>query len=373
MSDVLRSRSSSKYFFSGAVVVLVATSAAVWAGCSKQQQKASVSLPAASASAQATTENRGKGEGKIKDVTVFVDGKPIAVTRYSELPLGIKWYQRPGALGGLTTKRFLRVYDYVVALGLDPAKVKTIHFHGSHDRIAAIEGDELAKNKESLLFDFTGETYGKPRMKWSTIGLREPTNIDLFTMIAIYIDKAPPVHVGASEDWTLDGKPLDGLPFVNEALPKGTRFYVDGKLMGAIKRRVLPQKFVTSAENAKTTEFSFARYIESLGVDLATVKAVDFVNGDSVAYRATANDLKEASSLVFTISNHMKGKVLAHFPGEKMARVTSVQVFAKAAPPAREVESDALDQEGGSEDPASPQDGNNNNPEANGGNGESEE
>ena len=368
---MLRSLSNSSYFFSTAAAVILATSAAAWAGCSKQHTPGP--LAAAPVATQAKADERGKGEGKIKDVTVFVDGKPIAVTRHSELPLGIKWYQRPGALGGLTTKRFLRVYDYVVALGLDPAKVKTIHFHGSHDRIAAIEGDELAKNKESLLFDFTGETYGKPRMKWSTIGLREPTNIDLFTMIAIYIDKAPPVHVGASEDWTLDGKSLDGLPFVNEALPKGTRFYVDGKLMGAIKRRVLPQKFVTSAENAKTTEFSFARYIESLGVDLASVKAVDFVNGDSVAYRATANDLKEASSLVFTISNHMKGKVLAHFPGEKMARVTSVQVFAKAAPPAREVESDALDQEGGSEDPASPQDGNNNNPEANGGNGESEE
>ncbi len=373
MSDVLRSRSSSKYFFSGAVVVLVATSAAVWAGCSKQQQKASVSLPAASASAQATTENRGKGEGKIKDVTVFVDGKPIAVTRYSELPPGMKWYQRESPMGGLTTKRFLRVYDYVAALGVDPAKIKAIHFHGSHDRIAAIDADELAKNKESLLFDFTGEVYGKPRMKWSTLGLREPTNIDLFTMIAIYIDKAPPVHSEETGDWLMDGQPMDRLPFVNELLPKGTRFYVDGKLVGAMKRRVLPEKFVTSAPDAKKTEFSFGTYLESLGVNLATVKAVDFVNGDSVAYRATAKQFETASALVFTISSRAKGKVLAHFPGEKMARVSSVQVFVKVAPPSREVDPDALDQDEGSEDPKPSQDGNNDNQNVNGGGDESEE
>jgi hypothetical protein len=369
---VLRSFAESRYFFGSAIAVIVATSAASWAGCSKQHT-APAPVPAAPAAAQASAGDRGKGEGKIKDVTVFVDGKPVAITRYSELPPGIKWYQREAPLGGLTTKRFLRVYEYIASLGIDPAKVKTIHFHGSHDRIAAIDGDELAKNKESFLFDFTGETYGKPRMKWSTIGLREPTNVDLFTMIAIYIDKAPPVHSEATGDWSLDGKRLDGLPFVNEALPKGTRFYVDGKLMGAVKRRVLPNKFVTSAADAKRTEFSFAAYIESLGVDLAKVKAVDFVNGDSVAYRANAKDLERPDSLVFTISNHMKGKVLAHFPGEKMARVSSVQVFAKIAPPAREIDADAVDQEGGSDDPQSSQDGNDSQKDVNGGNGESEE
>ena len=344
---MLRSVTDSRYFFGSAVAVILATSAAAWAGCSKQHSTPAP-LQTAPIASQANADDRGKGEGKIKDVTVFVDGKPVAVTRYSELPLGMKWYQRKAPLGGMTTKRFLRVYEYVVALGLDPAKVKAIHFHGSHDRIAAIEGDELAKNKEGFLFDFTGETYGKPRMKWSTIGLREPTNIDLFTMIAIYVDKAPPVHPGASEDWTLDGK-----------------------LMGAVKRRQLPNKFVTSLDNAKTTEFSFAKYIESLGVDLATVKGVDFVNGDSVAYRATAKDLERADSLVFTISNHMKGKVLAHFPGEKMARVTSVQIFAKVAPPTREIESDALDQEAAEESES--QDGNDKTKESNGGHDESEE
>lgn len=373
MSVVLRSLSTSRYFFTGAVAVIVATGSAAWAGCSKKQAPApALAVAAAPTSSQAKTEDRGKGEGKIKDVTVFVDGKAIAVTRHSELPLGMKWYQRESPMGGLTTKRFLRVYDYVAALGIDPAKIKAIHFHGSHDRIAAIEGDELVKNKEALLFDFTGETYGKPRMRWSTVGLREPTSIDLFTMIAIYIDKAPPVHSEESGDWLMDGQPLDGLPFVNELIPKGTRFYVDGKLVGAIKRRVLPQKFVTSGPDAKTAEFSFAAYIESLGVDLAKIKAVDFVNGDSVAYRATGKEFEKADSLVFTISGRMKGKVLAHFPGAKTARITSVQVFAKVAPPAREIDSEALDQEGGSEDPQAPQ-GNDDNKDVNGGNGESEE
>ena len=253
VSDVLRVRSSSKYFFSSAIAILIASGAAAWAGCSKQHA-VPATIAAAPAASQAKTEDRGKGEGKIKDVTVFVDGKPIAITRYSELPPGMKWYQRESPMGGLTTKRFLRVYDYVAALGLDPAKIKTIHFHGSHDRIAAIDSDELVKNKEALLFDFTGEVYGKPRMKWSTLGLREPTNIDLFTMIAIYIDKAPPVHSEETGDWLMDGQPMDRLPFVNELLPKGTRFYVDGKLVGAMAR-VLPDKFVTSARTPKTTNF----------------------------------------------------------------------------------------------------------------------
>ncbi len=370
MSVVLRTRSSSKYFFTGAVAVIVAASAAAWAGCSKHRVETSTAAAVPVAS-QAKTEDRGKGEGKIKDVTVFVDGNAIAVTRYSELPPGIKWYQRESPMGGMTTKRFVRVYDYVASLGIDPAKIKAIHFHGSHDRIAAIDADELVKNKESLLFDFTGETYGKPRMKWSTVGLREPTNIDLFTMIAIYIDKAPPVHSEESGDWLLNGQPMDRLPFVNELLPKGTRFYVDGKLVGAMKRRVLPDAFVTSAPDAKKTEFSFATYIASLGVDLASIKAVDFVNGDGVAYRATGKQFETANALVFTISSRAKGKVLAHFPGEKMARISSVQVFAKMAPPSREVDPDAMEQE--AEDVPPTQGGNNDNQDVNGGNGDSDE
>jgi hypothetical protein len=369
---VLPTSSSSKYFFTGAVAVLVASSAASWSGCSKHHAVPATIAAAPTAAPQTTTEDRGKGEGKIKDVTVFVDGKAVAVTRYSELPPGMKWYQREAPLGGLTSKRFLRVYDYVAALGIDPAKIKAIHFHGSHDRIAAIEADELVKNKESLLFDFTGEVYGKPRMKWSTVGLREPTNIDLFTMIAIYVDKAPPVHSESSGDWLMDGQPMDGMPFVNELLPKGTRFYVDGKLVGAMKRRVLENKFVVSAPNAKTTEFSFATYLQSLGVDLAKVKAVDFVSGDSVAYRATAKQLETANALVFTISSRAKGKVLAHFPGEKMARVSSVQVFSKIAPPTRAIDPDASENESGPEDPQASQ-GNDENQDVNGGNGDSDE
>ena len=368
---MLRTSSSSKYFFSSAVAVILATSAAAWAGCSKQHTAPAV-VQTAPVASQAKADDRGKGEGKIKDVTVFVDGKAIAITRYSELPPGIKWYQRESPMGGLTSKRFIRVYEYIAALGIDPAKVKAIQFHGSHDRIASIDGAELAKDKEGFLFDFTGETYGKPRMRWSTVGLREATNIDLFTMIAIYIDKAPAVRDEATDDWSLDGKRLNGLPFVNELLPKGTRFYVDGQLMGAVKRRVLPEKFVTSVANAKTAEFSFAKYIESLGVDLAKVKAVDFVSGDSVAFRATSKDFERADSLVFTISNRNKGKVLAHFPGEKMARITSVQVFAKVAPPVRELDADALEDEG-SEDPGPSKDGNDNQQDVSGASGESEE
>ena len=373
MSVVLRTSSTSKYLFTGGFAVVVAASVAAWAGCSKQHATTAQIAIAPTTSSSAKTEDRGKGEGKIKDVTVFIDGKAVAITRYSELPPGIKFYQRESPVGGMTTKRFVRVYDYVAALGIDPAKIKTIHFHGSHDRIAAIDADELLKNKETLVFDFTGEVAGKPRMKWSTVGLREPTNIDLFTMIAIYVDKAPPVHSDVSGDWLMDGHPMEGLPFVNELIPKGTRLYVDGKLMGAIKRRVLADKFVTSAPEAKKTEFSFGTYLESLGVDLATVKAVDFVNGDSVAYRATAKEFATASGIVFTISSRMKGKVLAHFPGEKMARISSVQVFSKIAPPTREVDPDALDQEGGSEDPQPSQDGNDSQKDVNGGNGESEE
>lgn len=367
MSGVLRIDSSSRYFFTAGVAVILATCAAAWAGCSKQHANTAVSaiVPPAPSQDQ-KSDDRGKGEGKIKDVTVFLDGKPIAITRHSELPPGMKWYSREAPLGGMTSKRFLRVYDYVAALGVDPAKVKAVHFHGSHDRIAAVEGDELVKYKDTLLFDFTGETYGKPRMKWSTLGLREPTNIDLFTMVAIYVDKAPPVHAD-NGDWMLDGHVLEGLPFVNELLPKGTRFYVDGKLAGAIKRRELPQKFVTT-EPGKKAQFSFAAYIESLGVDLKQIKAVDFVNGDGVAYRATAKEFEKVDEIVFSISGHAKGKVLAHFHGTKMARVTSVQVFTKIAPPQRELDTEALDDEG-----AESQQGNEEEPNSNGGNGDSDE
>ena len=322
-------------------------------GCSRgratHQTVSAVAPPVAAQAATppvppASTEQHGQGQGKRGDINVYVDGKPVAITRFGELPPGLKAYSRDWVLGGKTAARFFRVSEYLTALGIDLAKVRAVQFHGSWGRVASVDGDELLKNKERLLFDFTGESYGKPRMRWSTVGLRVPTSIDIFQAITVYVDKTAPAYDPASQTMVLNGEVVDGPPYVTEEFPHGTRVYVDGKLVGAVKRRQLSKDAVVNGDDP-SPKYSFGLYLGSLGVDPSKAKAIDIVSGDDLVFRASARDFAKNDKLVFSMTNHAKGKVSAHLPGNKSARVTSVQVFVKTAPPARQVEPESLDED----------------------------
>lgn len=318
---------------SGALLLAIAMGAL---GCSKSHAATQAQPPVAQArplaSAPVAHETHGQGHGRIPDCVVFVDGKPSAVLRHGELPPGLKASTGPRPPNTRGTSRFFRLYDWVEAMGIDVKKLRALHFYGSHNRVAMIDGDELARFKDRLIFDFTQAFRGKPRQRWSTEGLRVPTGIDVFSSVAIYVDKAPPQYREADEELLLDGKPVEDVPYVEGELPKGTRVYVDGKLVGWVKRRYLSDKLVVNPGEAGA-RFSVGRYLQSFGVDLATVKAADLTSGDDLAYRMAPIDLKDKDAIVFTMANRMKGKVKMHLPNNKAARISSIEVYVHAAPP----------------------------------------
>ncbi len=294
------------------------------------------------------------GEGKrtkFRETAVYVDGKVVSVMRCSELPASVKPTTMP-AIDGLDVARYYRLYDYVEALGVDVAKLRSVQLYGSHSRVATIEGDELARYKDLLVFDYTQQVTGKPRARWYFRGLRNKTYIDQIFAVTIYVDKPAPrfnPHDGLTFE---DGTQVEGIPYATEDAPKGTRVYVDGQLAGWVKRKLLTDNLISKDSDKLFPRFSFAAFVQSLGVDTKHAKAIDFVANDDLVARVTSKEwAAEKDAYVFTTPRHAHGKVKAIFPGDKTAGISSVQVFVRTSPPPRHVDPEAFDSIDGSDDP----------------------
>ena len=286
---------------------------------------------------------------KFRESAVYVDGKVVAVMRCAELPSSV----RPHAareVDGLDIPRYYHLYDYVTALGVPVAKIKAIQLYGTHGRVATIEGDELVKYKDRLVFDYTQQITGKPRARWQIHGLKHSTYIDNIFATTIYVDKDPPVYTPGHGLAYADGSPVDGIPYASEDPPKGTRVYVDGLLAGYVKRKMLSDEIIAKGSDKVFPKFSFAAFVQSLGIDAQHAKAVDLVSDDALVLRLGAAEWKsDKDSLVFVTPRHAHGKVKASLPGDKSASVSSVQLFVRTSPPARTVDPEAFDSKSGSD------------------------
>jgi len=339
---------------SSLVPALVAIAAAFPAGCSKKAP-ALVAMAPPAAQLPPDTQRHGEGQGRMREPAVYVDGKPIGVLRAQEMPPSVK-PRVEADIDGMDVPRYFRLYDYVAALGVDIAKIKTIQLYGSHERVAMIDGDELEKFKSALVFDYSQVNRGKARCRWYVKDLRTRTHIDVILAMTIYVDKEPPTYDRKGGGLLLDGKVVDGIPYSDDdALPKGTRVYVDGRLTGWVKRRTLADKLIAPGTDPRDPHFSVAAYLSSLGVNVSAAKTVDFLQGDDLVARIDAKSLDDGTSFFFTLPRKSKGKVLEHFPGDHTAKVSAVEIFTKASPPARSVEPEAMeaDDKSGSQDDSS--------------------
>ncbi|HEY8088772.1 MAG TPA: hypothetical protein VIF09_13025, partial [Polyangiaceae bacterium] len=205
---------------------------------SAQPPAAAPATPAAPTAAQATVPPPAQGEhgaGKrgagsnFKDTPVYVDGKAKGILRVSEMPPSLHPFAMP-SIDDLDIARYYRLYDYLLAIGVDLDKVREIHIYGSHDRVAVVSADELKKQRDGVIFDFTQQVQGKPRAKWAqTHALRGKPMVDVIMAIAVYVAKKAPTF--ADGEMLIDGKEVDqGIPYVDDGVPKGTRVYVDGHL-----------------------------------------------------------------------------------------------------------------------------------------------
>lgn len=330
-------------------------------GCSKKTPEptktvAPVAVPATT-TAKATDDRAQatSGEGKLDpndpshgkrklmglDVGVYVDGVQTSVLRYGDMP-SIASENNAG-------KRF-RLYDYLKAIGVAPESVKSVHIHGNNDRIASIEGSELLAGKARFVFSFISGDTGAPISRWDTDGLKNEFVVHEFRKVTIYVKKPSPVidkarqcHVGA------DGECSDAVPYASGDAVKGTRIYVDGKMVGFVKRRQLQDALVMGDTKDGERKYNVKKLIAQFGVSTDGIKAVELVAGDDIIARASSSEQFEklAPEFYFTLPKHNHGKVRVHVPTEIQLRgesaadrdalVSSVQVYKTTKPADREL------------------------------------
>jgi hypothetical protein len=350
------------------MMVVVAGVVVSTAACSKKTPELAPApqakvFPQAAALAAATAEEKAAqtggtvgGDGKLDpndpkhgarkmmglDVGVFVDGVQTSVLRYGDLPSMPSETLEGGAV------RY-RLYDYLKAIGVAPETVKSVHLHGNNDRIGSVEGSELLKDKNRFQFQFLSGNTGAATARWDTDGLKNEFVVHEIRKVTIYVKKASPLidakrscHVAA------DGTCTDAVPYASGDAVKGTRIYVDGKMVGFVKRRALGDALLMDKTAEGEQKYNVAKLVEGFGVDMKGVKAVELVAGDDVIAHADGDKLATIShDFFFTLPKHGHGKVRVHVPvalqaaetgsTDKDALVSSIQLFKSSKPASREL------------------------------------
>lgn len=335
--------------------VLLASSAMV--GCSKKAAEPATNPATKSATAAPalkTTEINDQpgafdpndpkhGTRKLMnlDAPVYVDGVQTAVLRYGDLVMA------PARILEGGTPSFT-IYDYVTSIGIPPASIKSIHLHGNNDRVGSIEGSELVKDKARFAFTFTSGTTGAARQRWDTDGLKNEFVVHEIRKVSIFVKKAP-IAIHPQKRCHLDaplangGKCTDAMPYAETGPVHGTRVYVDGKMVGFVKRRQIQDVVLAGKTESGDQKYNVAKFVETLGVKTDGIKAVELVAGDDVVGRASAEQFDRLSpDLFFVLPKHNHGKVRVHVPyeiqvagerpGDRDALVSSVHVYKTLAP-----------------------------------------
>src|SRR5438067_9777134 len=167
---------------SAATALLTTTLALTSFACRKQQngavigQAAAASQPAKAPAAAPPPPASGSAEGgggeddegnplasgakKWRDTGVYVDGQPVGVLRFGELPIRLKpvWVEQEhsvefgpddkGPRVGIRPERRYRFIDYLKAVGVDVAKIKEIQVMGPKlPEVIIASGKELRSKK----------------------------------------------------------------------------------------------------------------------------------------------------------------------------------------------------------------------------------
>jgi hypothetical protein len=176
------------------------------------------------------SERNGRGRKGKGDAGVYVDGRYAGALRFQELPAALEttWFTMQD---GRKARRYT-IADYLGAIGVELGEVRALHLHGGRARVTLIDGDELRRTASRLHISFTKGDGGDPQFRYPGVDLRTNTAVDKISAMAVYVDKTPPVRQNGQ--LVLDGQVLTGLAHGAEA-PKGTRVYLDGRFVGAVR------------------------------------------------------------------------------------------------------------------------------------------
>jgi hypothetical protein len=280
----------------------------------------------------------GQGAKKWRDTGVYLDGKPLGMLSFGELPVGLSpiWVKEkhaapiaPGSHDpGFTwvEERRYRFVDYLKAMGVDLRRLRELHVMGPRlSEVIVVSGAELRGPRgRELLFRFAGLVGGKaipvvPRAMGNGV---KP---DKISCVMVYVDRAPPVLV-PGEGLQLDGKPVVGVPYFGEPLRGGVRVYQDDKLALVIKRPLL-RATRPSAIVGGESRYRLWDLLAAQGVDTARVAEGWLITDERREHELSRAQLEAAT---FAMGQKQKNEILV---GDESLRASAIALHTRALTP----------------------------------------
>jgi hypothetical protein len=278
------------------------------------------------------------GAARWKDTGVYLDGKPLTFMTFGELPITLKptWVKEkasankpPGCPECPAWKwmqqRFYKFSDYLVALGLDPHKIKELHVYGPKftQSIIVKRKDFSDRRADGFMFRFGADIGGKaiPQVPEGFANGKTP---DKISAVMIYVDKTPPTM--GEEGFVLDGMPITGVPYYGEPLRGGVRVYLDDRLAAIIKRQELDAKKATTTSDGEL-HWSFADWLKSKGVDSSKLVEGWVIREDRRKEKLPWSELAKMS---FTASSQASGGVLL---GDQKYKASAIALHTRPIKP----------------------------------------
>jgi hypothetical protein len=258
------------------------------------------------------------GAEKWRDTGVYLDGKPIGMLSFAELPLTLaptwvpvrmsaeKRADKPEEEGWRMGKqRRYKFTDYLRSLGVDPSTIKELHLYGSKasDSVVVTGKDLTSPAADEFFFRFGGRVYGKalPSMPANFGNGKSP---DKITSVMIYVKKTPPELV-RNEGFFLDGVEQKGVPYFGEPLRGGVRVYLDNRLVAYIKRQDLPTASAT-ADDAGNLHWKLYEVLAGQGVDTSKIAEGWVIREEQRKERLSGAEL---STMTFEAGSQAKGRI----------------------------------------------------------------
>jgi hypothetical protein len=260
-----------------------------------------------------------EGASRWKDCGIYVDGKPVGVLSWAELPVSLKPYwkddrisarKRPGSDDpgyAIIQQRYYRFNELLVSLGVDLKKINEIHVYGPNPMnvIVASGKDLLSEKGQGFLFRFGGEVEGKaiPVVPENFGNGKSP---DKISAVMVYVKKKPPVLV-RNKGMELDGKIIKDVPYYGEPMRGGVRVYYDDKLAAVIKRRLLEETKVPMTMVGDKIEWNMFAFLKSQGVDTKKIAEAWIIRNDRRKERLTREQLQD---ITFESDTQASGQIL---------------------------------------------------------------
>jgi hypothetical protein len=287
-------------------------------GCkARHTRQARVAAPLPPAPVTAPDEEK-KGGNRWKDTGVYVDGVPVGVLSFGELPIALKpvWIEEqksaekePGSNTPdyvIVKQRRYRFTDYLRALGINLAEIKELHVAGPRwsETIVATGAELRSKKARGFMFRFGGTVGGKA-IPVVPNGFGNDMGPDKISAVMVYIHKQPP-KVVPNEGFELDGQILQTVPYAKEPVHGGVRVYRDDRLVDSLHRRTVVEKEAAGVDSDGTPHYKLLDILAQDGVDVRNIQEAWIIRDERRKERLSTAQLAD---LTFTLGERKQNAI----------------------------------------------------------------